>query len=553
VRWSATVLAGSLDRADLAGESAVAIQPMPDPSAIPDVPTAPLHLGVLLANAAGSAFALMAVGEHCPAAEFAARVRRAAAGLCAAGFQPGDRLAILLPRCVDEAVAIAAAMLAGGLAVPIHGKLKTDQVAHILADAEPFAVVACNTRLLGLRDPQLLLGGRRCYRTGPGALPVPSEPWAELDGAPTALPELTPDQPAVLLYTSGSTGLPKGIVQSHRNLCLGAAVVAGYVELGPRDHVLALLPFSFDYGLNQLLGALFAGCRLTAADPLGPGELHELLRSVQPTGLAGVPSLWHQVATSLGTGTLTAKDGQSLRYVTNSGGLLQPADSQVLRQHWPHVAIYAMYGLTEAFRSAYLPPAEFDAHPTSFGRALPGVELLLVEPGTGQPIDGPGEGELVHAGALVALGYWRKPEATAAKFRPDPRGRPGRVVYSGDLVRRDAEGRHWFLARLDRLLKVHGHRVSPDEVVLAVRGLPGVGEAAAIGLPGGAEGHRIVLFVAGDPGDADLRTSLQRACRQRLPSFAQPAELVVLASLPHNPNGKIDEAALRAQHRAAPQ
>ncbi len=503
-------------------------------------------LGALVARAAARPDApwLCAGGRTASGPEFALRVQRLAAGLVQAGFAPGDRLAVLLTRGLDEAALILAAGLAGGIAVPIHGKLKDDQIAHVLADAEPFAVATSALRLLPLRDPGALLAGRAVLRCGDEPLPVPGAP-VPLHDDPAVLPRLAATAPAVLLYTSGSTGLPKGIVQDHRNLCLGAALVADYLELGAADHLLAVLPFSFDYGLNQLLSALHTGARLHAADLLGAGELRELLRTVQPTGLAGVPSLWHQVARGLASGTLSAADGRSLRYVTNSGGALRVADSRELRSHWPHVRVFAMYGLTEAFRSAYLDPAEFDAHPDSFGRALPGVELLLVDPATGAVQDGPATGELVHAGALVAQGYWRRPEATAARFRPDPRGRPGTVVYSGDLVRRDAAGRHFFVARADRMLKVQGHRVSPDEVALAAVGVPGVGEVAVVGLPGGADGHRIVLFAAGDPADPALRAAIAARCRSRLPSFLQPAAVVVRASLPHTANGKIDEDALR--------
>jgi acyl-CoA synthetase (AMP-forming)/AMP-acid ligase II len=474
------------------------------------------------------------------------RVERAAAGLRAAGFGAGDRLAVLLHRSIDEAVAILAAAAAGGLAVPVHGKLKDDQVAHVLADSEPFGVVTSPTRLVALRDPVRTLGGRRLWCVGDGTLPLPSMPFAALDGAGHELPAPTGSMPAVLLYTSGSTGLQKGIVQDHHNLALGAALVASYLGLAATDHLLALLPLSFDYGLNQLLSALHVGCRITSADHLGTGELAQLLRQWRPTGLAGVPSLWHEVASGLASGALLPADGASLRYVTNSGGALRASDSAVLRGSWPHVRVFAMYGLTEAFRSAFLDPAEFDRWPESFGRALPGVELLLVSAATGEVLTGAATGELVHAGALVARGYWRRPEDTARSFRPDPRGGGGTVVYSGDIVRRDAEGRHFFVGRADRLLKVQGHRVSPDEVAAAIAGLPGGGEVAVFGLPGGPEGHRIVLVVSGDPGDAGLRERLQRQCRARLPSYMLPAVVQVLAVLPHNQNGKVDEIALRA-------
>lgn len=487
--------------------------------------------------------ALLRVGdEQLASAAFQDRVQSLAAGLVAAGMRAQDRVAILLPRSVDEAVALLAVAAAGGIAVPIHGRLKDAQVAHVLADCEPFAVVTSGTRALALADARATLGAQRLFGCGSALPGLGAEPLPRGDGA--ALPAPASDAPAVMLYTSGSTGLAKGIVQDHRNLALGAAIVADYLELGPADHVLALLPFSFDYGLNQLLSALHAGCRVTAADHLGAGELAALLRAHRPTGLAGVPSLWHDVAAGLRAGTLTADDGRSLRYVTNSGGTLRGADSAELRARWPHVQVFAMYGLTEAFRSAFLPPAEFDAHPDSFGRALPGVELLLVDPATGAVLEGPATGELVHAGALVAKGYWRRPEAQAQRFRADPRGGPDTAVWSGDIVRRDAEGRHYFVARNDRLLKVAGHRISPDEVAAAVAGTPGAGEIAVFGEDGGAEGHRIVLCVAGDP-QSDLRERLQRRCRARLPSYMLPASVHVLRELPHNSNGKIDEAALR--------
>lgn len=485
-----------------------------------------------------------AVGaEAATGAEFARRVERLAAGLVARGFRPGDRLAIHVHRCLDEAVAILAAAIAGGMAVPVNPKLKDDQVAHVLADSEPWAVVASATKLAMLRDPQRVLGGRRLFHAaGQPLRGFASEALADCGADGVAMPPLEPRQPAVLLYTSGSTGLAKGIVQDHRNLTDGARIVGGYLGLGPADHVLAVLPFSFDYGLNQLLGAMYAGARVTAADWLGLGELAHLLRTVRPTGLAGVPSLWHEVCRGLANGQLLPGDGSTLRYVTNSGGRLAVADIRTLRATWPALQVHSMYGLTEAFRSATLPPAEVDSHPESFGRAIPEVELLLVDPRTGAVVDGPGEGELVHAGALVAHGYWRRPEATAQRFRPDPRGVAGTVVYSGDLVRRDASGLLHFLGRGDRMLKVSGHRISPDEVAQALEGLSGAGELAVLGLPGGPDGDRIVVCVAGT--DPTLEARALRQCRSRLPAYMVPAAVCVLPELPHNANGKVDVVAL---------
>lgn len=507
------------------------------------------HLLDLLARACalrGDAPFLSVAGVTCSARELQRRAVGCARGLVRAGFRPGDRLAIHLDRCLDEVVALLAAGLASGLAVPVAKKLKDEQVRHVLDDADPFAVLTSGVALASLRDAESVLGARRRFAAGTSPVPA-STPWSSLDVGDGPLEAPASRAPAILLYTSGSTGLSKAVVQDHRNLALGAQIVADYLHLGTDDHVLAVLPFSFDYGLNQLLAAMHAGARVTAADFLSLGELKSLLTTVRPTGLAGVPSLWHEVARGLQSGALDARDGASLRYVTNSGGRLAEPDLRTLRAHWPHVQVFAMYGLTEAFRSAYLDPREIDAHPDSFGRALPGVELLLVDPQSGTVLEGAATGELVHAGALVSLGYWKRPEATAKRFRPDPRGVPGTVVYSGDLVRRDDAGRLYFVSRLDRMLKVAGHRISPDEVAAAVLGLPGVGEVAVYGAPGGAQGHRIVVAIGGDEADAELPARVLRQCRARLPAYMVPSVVRVHRALPHNQNGKIDVVRLERE------
>ena len=423
--------------------------------------------------------------------------------------------------------------------MPIHAKLKDDQVRHVITDSEPRCCVTSAARTVALRDAAEALAGVPLVdpavaageQASPGAAPHGSA--------------CVPEDVAVMLYTSGSTGPAKGILQTHHNLVTGAEVVADYLAVTAEDHLLGLLSLSFDYGLNQLLCVLARGARLTLAEHLGAGELATLLRAHRPTGLAGVPSLWRDVAAGLESGAILPDDGRSLRFLTNSGGALREPDVRRLRRAWPHADVFAMYGLTEAFRSAYLPPAELDDHPTSFGYAVEGVELLLVSPETGEVIEGPGQGELVHKGALVARGYWRRPEATARRFRPDPRGGDAQVVYSGDLVRRDERGRHYFVARMDRMLKVQGHRVSPDEVAAAVRGVDGVGEVVVLGVGSDAAGDRIALCCVGDPGDDALVQALRRRCRARLPSYMQPAVVRVLPALPLNANGKVDDDALR--------
>ncbi len=483
--------------------------------------------------------------EAISAGAFALRVRRLAAGLRAAGMAPGDRLVLLMHRCVDEAVALLAAITAGGLAVPLHARMKSRQVLHVLQDCEPWAVVTSGQKADLLEGVEDLLGGRRVFHAGAEPNRVASVPLAPL-GADAVLQPPAPGDAALLLYTSGSTGLAKAVVQNHRNLALGAAVVADYLRLSPHDHVLGLLPLSFDYGLNQLLSAMHVGCRVTMAEFLGAGELQALFERVQPTGLAGVPTLWHEVARGLSTGALAAESGRCLRYITNSGGRLDASATRRIRESWPEVAIFSMYGLTEAFRSAFLRPERIDEDPLSFGMAVSGVELFLVDPVTHALIEGAGEGELVHAGAFVADGYWRRPDETARRFGADPRpGRQGRVVFTGDLVRRDDRGLLYFVARLDGMLKVSGHRISPDEIAAAVADLEGVVEATVFGGAEGERGHRIVLAIANDRGEGDLEAAVMRQCRSRLPAYMVPHRVLVMPRLPRTPNGKIDVPDLR--------
>lgn len=484
-------------------------------------------------------------GESCTFGEFAGRVEAAARQLVSAGVQPNDRVVVLLPRTVEEAVYLLAAMRVQAIAVPVHGKLKDAQVRHVLDDCTPRCVVTSGSRTLALRDPDDVLRGQTLIDTGNAENDYQPDRHAASSAVSSAASSA--GDAAVMLYTSGSTGQAKGIVQTHRNLVRGAEIVSDYLGLAAEDHILALLSFSFDYGLNQLLSALHVGCRLTAADHLGAAELAGLLETHRPTGMAFVPSLWHEVAQGLQSGVLHEGHGKSLRYLTNSGGALPAADTSVIRARWPGVDVFAMYGLTEAFRSAFLPPDQYDAHPDSFGRALDGVELLLVDPVDGRVLEGAATGELVHAGDLVSAGYWRRPDADAERFRPDPRpGRQGEtVVYSGDLVRRDEAGLHYFVARRDRMLKVHGHRVSPDEVALAVRGVDGIGAVHVFGADGGAIGHHIVMCLTGDGADPDLLATVRRRSRARLPSYMQPQTIRVLPRLPLNANGKVDEAALR--------
>jgi len=484
-------------------------------------------------------------------AALADAVRRAAQALLGCGLQRGERVAIYMEKRVENVAAMFGAALAGGVFVPVNPLLKPEQVAHILADCNVRILVTSPERLAQLgpqlaRCPdlrQLLLTGASAGAAAPDGVALAG--WdAALDGADAALaPHRRIDADvAAILYTSGSTGKPKGVVLSHRNMVAGAQSVASYLELSPADRLLAVLPLSFDYGLSQLTCAFHAGASAVLLNHLFPRDVVDAVSAHGITGLGAVPPLWNQLA------RLEWPRDCTLRYVTNSGGAMPGATLAALRRALPQAQAFLMYGLTEAFRSTYLPPSEIERRPGSMGRAIPNAEILVVRP-DGSACDADEPGELVHRGALVALGYWNDPAKTAERFRPAPGHDPAlplaeMAVWSGDTVRRDADGYLYYIGRSDDLIKVSGYRISPTELEDAVYGLGTVDEAVAFGVPHPELGQAIVLL-ASAAQDAPAAAALRKECQRHLPAYMVPSHVEVRSEpFPRNPNGKIDRKSL---------
>jgi acyl-CoA ligase (AMP-forming) (exosortase A-associated) len=461
-------------------------------------------------------------------AELERAVGELAAALAAQGLAPGDRVASWLHKSRTACLMPLAAPRAGLVHVPINPVLKHAQVKHILADS--------GARLL-------VTQAARSDSFEAGDVPVDCAVVAEDALAPDQrLPpsNADPDALAAILYTSGSTGQPKGVMLSHANLWLGAISVAHYLEIVPEDRVLAVLPFSFDYGQNQLFSTWAAGARVVPLDYLTARDVVKAVERFEATTLAGIPPLWVQLLEA----DWPVETATRLRRLTNSGGALTPRLVRAMRTRFASADVYPMYGITEAFRSTYLPPALVDAHPDSMGRAIPFAEIMVVRAdGTRAAPDE--AGELVHAGPLVSLGYWRDEARMAERFRPAPdfSRLGGTAVWSGDSVRADAEGLLYFVGRNDEMIKVAGNRVSPTEVEEAVLRGGETDEAVAIGVPDERLGQAIVLTAKGDGSrEPELRARL----RIELPGFQQPARYVWMAELPRNANGKLDRAGLRA-------
>ncbi|MDB5678003.1 acyl-CoA ligase (AMP-forming), exosortase A system-associated [Sphingomonas bacterium] len=441
------------------------------------------------------------------------------------GLAPGDRVATWLPKTRIACLMPLAAARAGLVHVPINPLLKHLQVRHILADS--------GSRLL-------MTQSARAETLEPGECRIVTDD-SPLDGVPLPPSDADPDTLAALLYTSGSTGQPKGVMLSHANLWLGAISVAHYLKLTPIDRVLGVLPLSFDYGQNQLFSTWAAGARVVPFDYLLPRDVYRGIGREGITTLAGVPPLWAQLLEV----DPQDIDVSSLKTMTNSGGALTPRMIDGLRARFPQADLYPMYGLTEAFRSTYLDPSLVADHPDSIGRAIPFAEVLVARPDGSRAA--PGEaGELVHAGPLVAQGYWRDEDRTRQRFRPAPDWAEsgGIAVWSGDTVVAAADGLLRFVGRDDEMIKSAGNRISPTEVEEAVAAGGETGEAVALGVPDEKLGQAIVVVAKGD-GSTEER--LRERLRRDLPNFMQPVRYIWRAELPRNANGKLDRAGLKGE------
>jgi acyl-CoA ligase (AMP-forming) (exosortase A-associated) len=481
----------------------------------------------------------------------ASHVRDCAAAFL--GFELGraERVAVYLEKRFETVIGVFGAAAAGGVFVPINPLLKPDQVAYILKDCNCRILVTSAERLKLLapvlhdcRDlhTAIVVGGK----VEPvAALNVVAWEDALADPAKAAPHRVIDTDMAAILYTSGSTGKPKGVVLSHRNMAAGARSVAQYLENRDSDRILSALPLSFDAGFSQLTTAFHAGASVALINYLVPRDVIAAVVQERITGLTAVPPLWIQLAQL--DWPQSARD--SLRYIANTGGRMPKATLDLLRAALPRTLVFLMYGLTESFRSTFLPPSELDRRPDSIGKAIPNAEVLVVRE-DGTPCS-PGEpGELVHRGALVSLGYWNDPEKTAERFKPAP-GQPAGLVmpeiavWSGDSVRKDEDGFLYFISRRDEMIKTSGYRVSPTEVEEVVYATGLVGEAAALGIPHPVLGQAIVVVATPRDGGRLDAEALLAQCRQRLPAFMVPARVSVrTGSLPRNPNGKIDRKSM---------
>jgi amino acid adenylation domain-containing protein len=491
------------------------------------------------------ATALVAGTAHRSFRELAAESEAVARTLQDLGVGRGDRVAVMLENSIEFVSTLFAISRAGAVFVPIDPSTKTDKLVFLLNDCGVRALVAgvpltrhILPALAHTSTPvNMVWVGDAVPAGAPGVLFADA---AVPDGGTVDDPGIVDQDLAAILYTSGTTGQPKGVMLTHANLCNTTRAIASYLGNTPDDVVMCMLPLNFGYGLTQALTGALVGFTLMLERSFAfPADIVRRIAEHRVTGLPGVPSMFARL---LQTGALERAELGSLRYLTSAAAPMPPAHIRRLQQLLPRAAFFSMYGQTECTRVCFLDPIRLHDKIATVGKAIPNCEAVVVDQ-AGRPV-APGEvGELTIRGANVMRGYWGQPEATARRLRPGPL--PGEtVLMTGDLFSVDEEGFLTFVARADDIFKCRGEKVSPKEIESVLCELDAVAEAAVTGVPDPADGMAVKAFVVVRPGMILSPAQIIQHCRGRLEGHLVPREVEIVADLPRTESGKIKRNAL---------
>ncbi len=470
-------------------------------------------------------------------AELLSKSNFIAAHLASLDIGPGDRVGVYTPKSLDSVAALVGIMRAGAAYVPVDPGAPFERARYVFSH--------CGVKAI-------LCGGRpwranKAQDFGATVLvldPDPGDPtFAEAPEPPP--PRHTASHLAYVLYTSGSTGQPKGVAITHAQSLAFVWPAAQVFALRATDTLVSHAPFNFDLSVIDLWCAFAVGAAtyLVPESWLGfPAKMAEAMASV--TVWNSVPSALIQLTEH---GKLANRDLSALRLVMFAGEPYPPKQLRVLQQLLPHTRLLNVYGQTEANSSTFfevLPISDQDA-PIPIGKCFPNYAVLLLDAAQ-KPITDPNvEGELYVVGDAVASGYWNDPERTALAFVPHPLQPQRRwtVYKTGDRMSFDANGDLIFRGRVDFAIKCRGFRVEPGEIEAIAQSYPGIQEACVIPVPHETHGNLLVLFVSGAAAESDLRRHLG----ERLPRYMLPEVIQYLPNLPRGGTGKVDRAQLRPQ------
>jgi len=494
--------------------------------------------------------ALVCMKQRVTYGELDARSNALAHSLIASGVKRGDRVVIFADNTVETVISFWAVLKANAVVSIINPLTKSDKLSYLLEDCRPAAIITDAHIHFIFAEPVRACTHLRCVIVS-GAIDdeklagLPhSQRW---DTAIAAGKHVAPPMRtcididlAAIIYTSGSTGDPKGVMLTHRNMLTAATSISSYLELQEDEVILGVLPLAFDYGLYQMIMAFRTGARLVLERSFTfPAQILNLMVEEGVTGFPGVPTIFSILAELK---SLKDYDLSKIRYVTNTAAALPAKHILMLRGIFPGARIYSMYGLTECKRCTYLPPKDIERKPSSVGIAIPNTEMWIVDEDGNKVAPGT-VGQLVIRGATVMKGYWEKPEATAKKLKPGPL--PGeQVLYTGDHCKMDDEGYLYFVGRMDDIIKSRGEKVAPKEVENMLMNVPGIKEAAVIGVPDDILGQAVKAFVVLEEGIMLTEKQLQKECQSRLENFMVPKYIVTVPSLPKTDTGKIKKTGL---------
>jgi acyl-CoA synthetase (AMP-forming)/AMP-acid ligase II len=480
-------------------------------------------------------------------AELWRRATALAAALHGRGVRRGDRVVIFMDNVPECPIGLLGVWLADAVAVPVNAQTKSEKLAWILGHCEAAALLS-EGHLAPVFTPAV--DGRdlrAVFATAGDGDPLPvGEPldvalsYAGREPPPS---RNIPLDIAAILYTSGTTGDPKGVTHTHQSLGFARDSIAYYLEMTPDDRVMCTLPMSFGYGLFQLLPATAVGATVVLErNFIYPATVFQRMTSHAVTTFAGVPTTF---AIILAHDAKRPLRFPSVRLVTNAGDALPLEFIAGIQRIFPSAGLVKMYGQTECIRACYLPAPLATVHPASVGVAIPGSELLLLDE-EGDEV-GPHETGTLHVrGPHVMLGYWKDPERTDGMLVPGPA--PGeKMLRTGDHFRRDSEGFLYFVGRQDDIIKSRGEKVSPIEVENAIYRVPEVAEAIVLGLPDPVLGQVVCALVVPKPEETLLENDVKRVCKALLETYMVPAHVLVVDALPRTGRGKLSRK-LVAEH-----
>lgn len=480
---------------------------------------------------------------------------RCASALRAHGIQKGDRVVIVAPNSVETIAAIFGILKAGGVFLVVHHSIKEQKLSYILNDCGARAIVLFRNQLPAFRQVLESCEPLRCMIVcddDGGEHPagrIPAVPWSAVQKTYPPLEEsplISAHDLACLVYTSGSTGEPKGVMEPHACVDFATGSIITYLENTKDDIVLNCLPLSFDYGLYQpLMVFKFGGTLVLERSFMFPAAILKKIEKEHVTGFPGVPTIFSLLVQM----DMSPYDLSSLRYITNTAAALPVSHIERLSAKFPEVSLYSMYGQTECKRVLYLPPHELKKRPGSVGIAIPGTEVWIQGPEGERLLPG-STGQLVVRGRHVMKGYLNKPKETAGTFGPGRFPEEG-VLFTGDIFRQDEDGFFYFISRADDIIKTRGEKVAPKEVENVLYGIPSVLEAAVTGVPDEIEGEAIkVYIVSSDPGLSAKEVISH--CKNHLESFMVPRFVEFRDTLPKGSTGKIARRELVEESRQGP-